>query len=318
MRKETLLSFLAGAVLPLALTAIFHQKPMVEDVERGSPTPTVIQTGFDEKVELTVKNRAGNLRQMPMDDYLTGVVLAEMPADFEPEALKAQAVVARTYTCKRMEGSKHGEAAVCMDPGCCQSWRSPEEYLAEGGRQSAVDKVRQAVADTDGLVLCYQGKLIDATYFSCSGGSTEDAVAVWGQDVPYLQAVDSPGEEDAPRFTDSVAFSAGEFAAKLGLAAGGDPADWFGAVTYTDGGGVDTMTIKGTIFTGVRLRSALGLRSTAFEVHVSGDTVSVTTRGFGHRVGMSQYGAQAMALGGSTCPEILAHYYTGTELTSQN
>ena len=156
--------------------------------------------------------------------------------------------------------------------------------------------------------------LFCTSFVSCSGGSTEDAVAVWGQDVPYLQAVDSPGEEDAPRFTDTVKFSSGEFAEKLGLTASGAPADWFGAATYTDGGGVDTMTIRGQTFTGTQLRSKLGLRSTAFEISVSGNTVTITTRGFGHRVGMSQYGAQAMAREGSTCAEILAHYYTGTEL----
>ena len=317
MRKQMLLSFLAGLILPLSLTALFQQSPPVGDVERGSLSPSQVREEWDGKVTLTVKNKGGNLQQMALDEYLTGVVLGEMPADFEPEALKAQAVVARTYTRKRMEGGKHGEAAVCMDPACCQSWRSPEDYLAEGGRQSAVDKVRRAVAETDGLVLRYEGKLIDATYFSCSGGSTEDAVAVWGQDVPYLQAVESPGEEDAPRFTDTVKFSSGEFAEKLGMTVSGDPVDWFGAVTYTDGGGVDTMTIRGQTFTGTQLRSKLGLRSTAFEISVSGNTVTITTRGFGHRVGMSQYGAQAMAREGSTCAEILAHYYTGTELVRE-
>ena len=251
---------------------------------------------------------------MDLREYLVGVVLAEMPADFASEALKAQAVVARTYTRKRMEGGKHGQAAVCMDSGCCQGWRSGEDYLAQGGKPSAVEKVRAAVADTDGLVLRYEGRLIDATYFSCSGGVTEDAVAVWGQDVPYLKSVQSPGEEEAPRFSDTVTFSPGDFAGKLGLSAAGDPGNWFGAVTYTAGGGVETMVIRGKSFSGTQLRSKLGLRSTAFEIQVSGDTITVTTRGFGHRVGMSQYGAQAMAQEGSSFSEILAHYYTGTEL----
>ena len=109
-------------------------------------------------------------------------------------------------------------------------------------------------------------------------------------------------------------FSAAEFAERLGLPPSGDPADWFGAVTYTDGGGVDTMVIRGRKFSGTELRSKLGLRSTALEISVDGGTITVTTRGFGHRVGMSQYGAQAMAEGGSGFREILAHYYTGAEL----
>ena len=274
MKKQLLLSFLAGLVMPLVLAAAFQKSPPVPDVESDALSPTRAAEPGDEAVELTVKNRSGNLQQMTLEDYLVGVVLAEMPADFESEALKAQAVVARTYTRRRMAGGKHTDAAVCMDPGCCQGFRSEEDYLREGGRQPSVDKVRAAVADTDGLVLEYGGSLIDATYFSCSGGVTEDAVAVWGRDVPYLQSVQSPGEESAPRFRDSVSFSAAEFAEKLGL------------------------------------------RSTAFEVAVSGKTITITTRGFGHRVGMSQYGAQAMAKAGSSCAEILAHYYTGAELVS--
>ena len=312
MKKQMLLSFLAGAVVPLVLAALFQKTPALPDAESESISPTV--AALDPATVLTVVNRAGNLQQMDLREYLVGVVLAEMPASFESEALKAQAVVARTYTRKRMEGGKHGQAAVCMDSGCCQGWRSGEDYLAQGGKPSAVEKVRAAVADTDGLVLRYEGRLIDATYFSCSGGVTEDAVAVWGQDVPYLKSVQSPGEEEAPRFFDTVIFSPGDFAGKLGLSAAGDPGSWFGSVTYTAGGGVETMVIRGKSFSGTQLRSKLGLRSTAFAITVSGDTITVTTRGFGHRVGMSQYGAQAMALSGSSFSEILAHYYTGTEL----
>ena len=314
MKKQILLSFLAGAVLPLMLAALFQKTPPVPEAESESIGPAQSIRESDPETVLTVVNRAGNLRQMTLREYLVGVVLAEMPADFEPEALKAQAVVARTYTRKRMEGSKHGEAAVCMDPGCCQGWQSGEDYLEAGGRERSLNKVRSAVADTDGLVLRWEGKLIDATYFSCSGGTTEDAVAVWGQDVPYLRSVESPGEEEAPRFTDSVSFYPAEFAGKLGLSGEGDPGSWFGATTHTAGGGVETMVIRGKTFTGTQLRSKLGLRSTAFEVAVSGKTITITTRGFGHRVGMSQYGAQAMAQSGSTYDEILAHYYSGAEL----
>ena len=312
MKKEVLISFLAGLVLPVALALVFQRTPAVGDVESDALSPT--RAAVDEKVRLTVVGKSGNLRQMTLDEYLVGVVLAEMPADFDSEALRAQAVVARTYTRKRMEKSKHDGAAVCMDPGCCQGWRSTEDYLAEGGRQASVDKVRRAVADTDGAVLCYDGKLIDATYFSCSGGSTEDAVAVWGQDVPYLQAVESPGEEEAPRYSDSVTFTAAELADRLGIENRGDPAEWFTEFAYTDGGGVESLSVRGRRFTGTQLRSKLGLRSTAFDLEVSGKTITITTRGFGHRVGMSQYGAQALAESGAGFEDILSHYYTGAEL----
>ena len=317
MKKEAALSCLAGVVLPMVLTAFFHQAFPASRAAEAAARPASEGLLPDDGEALTVRGSDGEDRVMTLEEYLTGVVLAEMPADFETEALKAQAVVARTYTRKRMEGSKHTGAAVCMDSGCCQGFRSPAEYLAEGGTQRSVERVRAAVEATDGLVLRYGGELIDATYFSCSGGSTEDAVAVWGQDVPYLQAVDSPGEEDAPRFTDSVTFSPAELAGRLGLPDDGDPRDWFGAVTYTEGGGVATMVVRGQTFTGVQLRSGLGLRSTAFQVRATGDSITITTRGFGHRVGMSQYGAQAMAAAGSTFGEILAHYYTGAELVRE-
>ena len=318
MKKQILLSFLAGAVMPLVLAALFQKTPPVPEAESESITPTGSIRESDRETTLTVQNPSGNLQQMSLGEYLAGVVPAELPADFEPEALKAQAVVARTYTRKRMAGRKHAGACGCMVPGCCQGWKSAEEYLSQGGKAAAVEKIRSAVRDTDGMVLRYEGKLIDATYFSCSGGTTEDAVAVWGQDVPYLRSVESPGEEEAPRFTDSVEFSASEFAGKLGLSAAGDPAGWFGAVEYTDGGGVDTMVIQGKRFTGTQLRSRLGLRSTAFEIKVSGNRIPVTPRGFGHRVGMSQYGAQAMAQAGESFRSILAHYYTGTELVRED
>ena len=312
MKKQLLLSFLAGLALPLLLACLFRQTPRVGDVESESISPA--PAAYDAAVTLTVLNRSGNLQQMTLEDYLLGVVLAEMPASFEPEALKAQAVVARTYTCKRMEGGKHDAAAVCMDPGCCQGFRAPADYLDEGGKQTAVDKVRSAVKSTDGQVLHYDGSLIDATYFSCSGGSTEDAVAVWGQDVPYLQAVESPGEEAAPRYSDSVTFTAAELAGKLGIENRGDPAGWFSDVTYTDGGGVASITVRGKTFSGTGFRSKLALRSTAFSVAAEGENIVITTRGFGHRVGMSQYGAQAMAERGAGFEEILSHYYTGAEL----
>ena len=258
----------------------------------------------------------GQVISLPLQEYLTCVLLAEMPVSFEEEALKAQSVVARTYTVRASEGaSKHKSADVCADSSCCQGYVSVENYLARGGREEDAAHVRQMVASTAGLVLTYEEELIEATYFSCSGGVTEDAVAVWGTDVPYLQSVSSPGEEHVAHYQDTVTFSADDFAQKLGAELSGDPARWFGPATYTRGGGIAQLEIGSKTYTGTELRRLLGLRSTAFEIGVEGNTVTVTTRGYGHRVGMSQYGADAMAAAGSGYPEILAHYYQGTELT---
>ena len=252
---------------------------------------------------------------MPLNDYLVSVVLSEMPARFSEEALKAQAVVARTYALRRVEkGKKHKPAAVCINSGCCQGYITEEEYLAKGGTATNVEKIKQAVESTKDLVLIYDGKLIDATYFSCPGGQTEDAVAVWGADVPYLQSIESPGEEIATHYTDTVQLTTQEFQKKLGFTPTGNPAKWVESVTYTEGDGVEQITICGVSYKGTQIRKLLKLRSTAFSITVLGDTVTITTKGFGHRVGMSQYGAQAMALEGKSFREILTHYYQGVTL----
>ncbi len=310
--KEWLVAFLLGIVVPgLIITGAEKLLPPVE--KPTNPTePTVSET-----IPILLADDA--IVTMDLDQYLVGVLLGEVPADFELQALMAQAVVARTYACKRhTEGVKHPEGAVCTDAACCQAYRPVEQYLSEGGKNSAVDRVRQAVERTSGQVLVYDGKLIDATYFSCSGGRTEDALAVWGTDVPYLQAVDSPGEEQATHYKDTVQFSAEKFKELLEIDTDEPPSRWFGSVTYTDGSGVDTIEIAGKIFKGTQLRTLLGLRSTAFTMTGIGNTIHITTRGFGHRVGMSQYGAEAMAVRGSTYIEILAHYYTGTEIITRN
>jgi len=149
-------------------------------------------------------------------------------------------------------------------------------------------------------------------YFSCSGGQTEAAVAVWGADFPYLQSVESPGEEAARYHTDSVLIPKEEFTALLGLPEAAELT--LGQPAYTEGGGVEKMEISGKTFTGTELRSLLNLRSTAFTLEDTGEYIRIATRGWGHRVGMSQYGAEAMAQTGHTWQQILGHYYPGTNV----
>ena len=255
----------------------------------------------------------GERVEMVLEEYVTGVVLAEMPAAFAEEALKAQAVASRTYAL-RMCGDSYHAGAVCTDPGCCQGYLSPEVYVASYGTQAYCDRVRAAVDATAGEVLTYQGRVIYCPYFSCSGGSTESAVAVWGSEIAYLQAVDSPGEEFAYTYQDVFSFTWEEFQRALGVRLEGDATSWFGVVCHTAGGGVDTMEIGGVFYRGTTLRALLGLPSTRFSITVDETQILVKTLGYGHRVGMSQYGAEAMAQNGSTYSQILAHYYTGTQL----
>ena len=248
--------------------------------------------------------------KMELDDYILGVILGEMPADFEMEALKAQAVAIRTYTLRSVEkGTKHLEGYLCTDASCCQAYSDPKDFPEE-----VIDKFRTAVKETADLVITYNGELIDATYFSCSGGLTEDAFAVWGADIPYLRSVDSPGEENAERFESILAFSRQDFLKRLGISESIKLSDSSFVVTYTRGGGVSRMYLADNCFTGVELRSLLELPSTAFTVYVQDDMVYIKSKGFGHRVGMSQYGADAMAISGNGFEEILMHYYPGTVL----
>lgn len=274
-----------------------------------------------ERINLRMKLRLpdGTVQEMDMDQYLVGVILGELPANFEAEAKRAQAVAARTFARKAtLTGGKHGDGSVCTDAGCCQAYCPEEEYLARGGEAEAVRQAEDAVLATSGYVLTYGGTLIEATYFSCSGGRTEDAVAVWGTDYPYLRATSSPGEENAVRYTETTYFTKQELEDRLGITLNGDYNYWLGNITYTAGNGVDTILIGKKTFTGIQLRSLLSLRSTAFTMSADRGGITVVTRGFGHRVGMSQYGADAMAASGSTWQEILQHYYPGTTLELTN
>ena len=259
--------------------------------------------------------RSDAVEYMSMSDYLTGVLLCEIPADFHHEAKCAQAIVARTYALRTaMNGKKHGQNIICARPECCQGFIPKEEYLQKWGANHAVIAAQEAVTATKGLVLLYEKELIDATYFSCSGGTTEDAQAVWGADVPYLQSVESPGEEAEEEYLQTLRFTPEEFCERLGLKLTGRPADWLGEVVRSEGGGVSTIRIYDTQFSGTQMRKLLELPSTWFYISSTADSILVTTRGFGHRVGMSQYGADAMACAGSSYEEIVKHYYTGVEL----
>ncbi len=310
---ELLLAVLFGLLLPMLALGLARPRHREAPASGSEPVGQTEETQTPAQPLLLRVYFPDAVRELELETYLTGAVLGEMPTDFEAEALMAQAVVARTYALQRYSLEDKHPGGVCTDSTCCQAYCTPEEYLASGGSQEELDNIMTAVASTAGQVLTYDGELIEATYFSCSGGRTEAAAAVWGQTYPYLQAVDSPGEEQAPRYTETRRFTVEEVSQALGQSLSGR---WLGAITYTDGGGVATIRLGEETYTGTDIRSRLGLSSTAFVITAVGDTVTVTTKGFGHRVGMSQYGAEAMAVGGSTCGEILAHYYPGTALQS--
>ena len=290
-KKDGLLAILLGIILPALL--LHFSRTQEVTVEKNTKAIVLTENGVIE---------------IGIDEYLLGVLLYEMPANFHMEALKAQAVAARTFVLYgKQTGNKHSDADVCTSAACCQGYIDPVHYISNGGDPATVNKMYSAIEETKGEVLLYDEKLIEATYFSSSGGRTEDALTVWGVEVPYLISVDS-AEADDPYIRQ---MSKEMFCKALGIPNGEIN---ISAPTYTQGGGIAEVVINGKIFTGVQLRKYLGLRSTQLSVTVENESVKMVTKGYGHRVGMSQHGANTMAEGGSDYTEILTHYYNGVTI----
>lgn len=315
-----LLAFLLTVILPVVLVATRAPR-----LEVQPPRAFPLDPG-ELPVRVYVK-ATGRVETLPLETYLAGVVAAEMPASFHPEALKAQAVAARTYTVRQMRvfggpGCKeHPEADVCGDPQTGQAWASLDDKRREWGWFHGwryARKVEDAVRQTRGLILVYQGAPIDAVYHSTSGGRTEDAAAVWGNEVPYLRPVSSPDEQRSPHLRTTRSLTLADFARRLRVPAEDVarlPGDrCFQEVEASPGGRVGRARIGKASFTGPQLRERLGLPSTWFTCRRSGDRVEFEVRGWGHGVGMSQYGADGMARKGSSFEQILLHYYPGTSL----
>lgn len=268
----------------------------------------------------------GAVREMDLETYVAGVTAAEMPASFPEEALKAQAIAARTFAqSRRICGGDdvHPDADVCDDYTHCAAYLDLETQAEEQWGREAEEwkqKIEEAVRQTSGQIVTYGGEPITAVFHAACGSETESAADVWGADVPYLVSVDSTGDDACPDYTSSVTFGAEEFRQIMlrkyeDINLTGMPETWFTDFTRTDAGNVLRCTVGGVHAKGTTLRSLLGLRSTNFTVSTTETSITFETTGYGHAVGMSQYGAKAMAEQGSTCNEILTHYYTGTEIS---
>ncbi len=292
-------------------------------VSTATPTPPPEPaSGLDGETGVRVLLADGSVAELTMEEYLWRVVAAEMPAAFEEEALKAQAVCARTYTLWKMAGARHSEADICADPACCQAYRTPVEMAQRWGElaEEYTARIAGAVADTDGMVLTYGGELIQAVFFSSSAASTEDAAAVWGESLPYLVAVDSPEGEEVPNYRSTVVLTAAEVQklaedSGLGIRLSGEPERWLGEPEYNASGRVAAIRVGDVTLSGGAARSLFGLRSACFTVEEKEGVFTFSVTGYGHGVGMSQYGANAMARAGSSWEDIVRHYYTGVELT---
>ena len=288
-----------------------------------SPSPTPAPGKWDGANTLRVLQKDGTVEEMTLADYLWRVVAAEMPASFEEEALRAQAVCARTYSLWKQAAKSHEAdgADVCADSTCCQAYLSPEDAAQRWGESEAAysAKIAEAVAGTDGYILTYGGAPIQAVFFSSANGSTADAAEVWGKALPYLVPVDSPEGDEVPNYRSTVTLSADDVRklardAGLGCDLSGKPSGWFQKLTRSASGRVASVELGGIELSGGAARSLFSLRSASFDVTESNGVFTFSVTGYGHGVGMSQYGANAMAKAGSGWREILEHYYTGAEL----
>ena len=267
----------------------------------------------------------GEVEELTLDTYLYGVVSSEMPASFEKEALKAQAVVARTYTIYKIQNNsqKHEGADICDNSACCQAWISKEDRLAkweESKREEYWNKIVTAVEETKGKIITYEGKPINAFFHANSGGKTETTLNVWGgSGYPYLQTVATAGEEGYTQYQSEVICTKQEFTDKIkekhsDFTIDFSQANCIQVLEYTDGDRVKTIQIGNLSLSGVEIRTIFGLKSANFTITIEGDNIKFSVLGYGHGVGMSQTGADSMAKAGSDYVEIIKHFYTGVEV----
>lgn len=319
MKKTVVLAY-AALFLAFSLPCLRPDRPAAAPEASVAPAP---QAPADlAPAPETVRLLTGEeILELPMQDYLVGVLAGEMPASFEPEALKAQAVAARTYTMYCASGSKHSGADVCADPGCCQAWQDEEALRSKWGGDHDANLARlcAAVESTAGQYLSYEGAPVFAAFHASSAGATEDSGQVWNP-RPYLVSVSSPeSAETVPRYVTQLLCAPLDFRDTLLSACpeadfSGEPESWLGPVERDESGRVAAITLGGATLRGTAVRSLFSLRSTAFTLEYREGRFCFTVTGSGHGVGMSQYGANVMARNGADYREILAHYYPGTVL----
>jgi len=335
LRKGMILAFvvlsLVMTAIPALLVSFASDQPPVSE---GAPEEKEIaltgdMSSFRVKVYLTKEKRVLSL---PLEEYVTGVVAAEMPPHFHPEALKAQALAARTYLAERLHKNSfqdmkrwgsQAEGAHVTDTVFHQAYLPDERLKEEWGAQYAIYKKRvvEAVKATAGQVITYQGEPIYAAFFSTSNGQTENADDYFSKAYPYLKKVSSPWDRESPKYYTKTNWKLKTVLDRLEKASGKpialETATGKSVVTVlerTAGQRVSRIRIGDEIFSGRFVREALGLPSADFQFEVNGDQVTIETRGYGHGVGMSQWGAHEMAKRGKTASQIIRHYYQGVSI----
>lgn len=311
--------------IPIFFTSSFKSEEANSNIQENNIT---VEATYDYKQYKTIKvlhKGTNKIEEIPFEEYLYGVVSAEMPASYEKEALKAQAIVARTYTLYKIIGnsSKHKGANICDSSSCCQAWISKENRLSrweEEKRTEYWNKIVNCVNETQGKIITYEKKPINAFFHSNSGGTTEKPINVWGgSGYPYLQSVQTSGEDAYSQYSSKVTLTKEKFEETMKKAHSNFKIDYkkkdcIKIKEYTEGGRVKTITIGNVELSGVEVRTLFGLKSANFKVTIENKNIIFEVIGYGHGVGMSQTGADSLAKQGKNYEEIIYHFYTGVEI----
>ena len=304
-------------IVPTLLVLPFSSDKETANLDEKLKNPPVEELA--DSVEVAVYRSSQDLiEKLPLEQYVVGVVAGEMPADFEEEALKAQALAARTYIVNQLlaEDPSVPKGADVTDTVSHQVYKNQKELATLWGSDYdwKIKKISAAVLETKGKVLTYDNKPITAAFFSTSNGYTENSEAYWADDIPYLRSVESPWDKASPKFEDQKIIPIQQFEQKLGVTLPKDGS--VGTITSrTEGKRVASVEINGKKFTGRDIREKLELRSSDFTWYKKDDHIVIATKGFGHGVGMSQYGANGMAKEGKDYQEIVTHYYKDVKIT---
>lgn len=301
MLKKLLLFSLAVIIIPYIIVSIFIRN---DEITFNFSSNSVVRV---------YREASGIIDIVPIEEYTLGVLAGEMPVDFEMEALKAQAVAARSYVMIQMERNA-GKDYDVVDSVVNQVYLD-QSYLMKVWSSSYTDninKIKTAVLSTKGEYIAYNGRVAEALFFSTSPGKTENSEDVFVSKVDYLRSVDSSWDSISPVFETKKVFTLINFYNALNLKYSDTLTIEVVSTTVT--GRIKSIKINGKVFTGDDICSRLGLRSTYFNIEKNANNVLITNKGYGHGVGMSQYGAEAMALNGYTYQEILKHYYRGIEI----
>ena len=323
--KNGYLSIIAILALSLLLMPLLAKTDKIQnDKEESPPTSSNSQNKNEDLVLVYIKEEK-KVISVSLEEYICGTVAAEMPAVYEKEALKAQAVCAFTYLCKKMENKKpDDEFDITDDFKTDQAYITKETRQERWGEKYSIyeEKILDAVKETANKVITYEGKIIFAAYHAISSGKTEDAKNVWGGEYPYLKAVSSEGDLLHKDFLSEKTVAKKDFEEALvnkEVKFGDNPMEYIGDIQKSESGTVLKILICGKEFTGSEIREIFDLRSSNFDIKFIENTGFVfSVKGYGHGVGMSQNGANYLAQSGKSFDEIICHYYSGVKLENYN